>query len=330
MITEFALTPQVFTNEVPVDVQKKSIEHLATALGHPSLSAALCVAGLDAVEGYCGWDYVAVSCIAKIHDQSTRIAAQKLYEKIEKALVMRERSSPGTGGLESEDDWIEEIHALEVDDAGIECVIHSSASKYPGQLKPSVWEGIAEQSPLHACRSVRTIQGDFVDQINVLKPVVRHSQFIELVVPRVSELYEGAVEEILSLCVGTQSFNGNSRQCGIHTMVEDAAGTQNVLEYARSKLSDVKGSCQVAVHVWQPGGLGIERRLIAGRVSMSGSTERKGARWGVHFSHLPWKGEGTGRDTFRTWSLIDAREAQRSLEFLCGTATESKRTTIRF
>jgi len=314
MLTEIALTPQVFSKGgKEATAWRGSLEFLGAFLANDAICSVLCVSGLDAVPGYCGWEFCTAAMIMQIKDEPTRLLAQKVFEQLNKLLVNRDAGDPPSP--ESENDWLKEACRSHKVDFPIDQIICSESTECPCDIPIVGILSLVGSECLSDCSQAKSVEGPFNDQIDMLRPVIRHSQFLDLVLPRVNELYDGAVEAIVKLAADLPSFGGKSRKIAIHTEMSSAGDPNSVIAEATRKLSLDNYNLEVLVYPRQEGSLGIERRLIGGRLGQNnGSKARiRGARWGVHFSHLPKLGERKGRDEYRTWSVLDSREAQRSL-----------------
>jgi hypothetical protein len=295
MLTEFAITPQVFDANAADGNWLRHLNELARGIFPMDRKQPVPVIVSNFHAGR--WFEEATSIVERIHSQGKREKAKSFLTKLSQLLVDR----PAEGDLPiNEEMWIEEaLESHRCAPLGRLLVTHdpSEENRWPNGLLCKVasivddgfWDGIS--SPRHPRRVIR-------EQIDEMSSICLHATFLAFVSPHINDSGNDlafAIELIQRALGRPRTFQ--TPTIDIHTMVRSspAPESDHILRGLRAARC---GSATVRLLLWPKL---LERILIAGSALGDKAGEhRRRARWAVSLTHVARESDrnGGGRNTF--------------------------------
>jgi hypothetical protein len=304
MLTEIAITPQFFDEESNSSGPQWR-EHLRQ-LGwrmfpsDPDAPSSLVISDL-----YSGsWSTEAGKVIKQIKDENTRHLAEKLWQMMRKALVMRSALSGDWPGDE-EDSWVSEAIEAAKDSPIARILVTSGAcrklsdrSKLLRDLSHALEEGVPQSSPVRCPRPVIS------EQIELLRPFCFHGDFLAFISPYIKGAGDDETNFAIELMKQAANCpNPDSVMFDIHTESPDGqSAIDNRCANIRAKiLRHCRALGRVRLFLWPKL---LERHLIAGESEASGGSRReRKARWVISLTHPARRFDSVAGDR-ATFSLL--------------------------
>lgn len=309
MLTEFAFTPSIFDEEAHED--KEAWRDQLKELGRnmfPRVSAWPVVVS-DLYAG--SWNQIVDQTVKRIKDHKARVLCEGILQHIQRALVPR----PVCGDWPDEDvAWGREAVASNKL-ASIERIVCNTSTKTTLLEEYDMIRSLDEVEDGGFWRDITSDAHPkmiVADQINLLRKLCLHSQWVALINPYTSTNETDFALELLRMALNrpigfgavkvelhTQEPQGCTDKADLQARLRSV--TSNVSRLVRNTLS---ASDVVDLYFWPKI---LERRLIAGTFATdSKGQEHKSPRWGVSMNHVA---RGTEPDTDPTnWSLLRKEE----------------------
>jgi len=313
MLTEIALTPHIFdeASNGDVDTWLDSLRDLGANLS-PRTAASPAIVS-DLFSG--SWYPEVLKTVASIQDHRARALIQSIVTQIKKYLVTRpeKRDWP----LE-ELDWVKEAHASHMDEPLGRIVTAdiledcSAEISHPSQYslrqliddREGFWNDIVSQ---------RDVPMNIEDQVQILRPICAHAQFLTICDPHVK-----GSEDDETIFVAKLIESATTRGQGFPEVkkIELHLDGEN---RCREPLDDASLNClQTNIHKIIQRYVGrnirivycfrkhfIFRRLVAGSIEFDNGEEKRSPRWGVAFSHIARPADDAPPEA---WNLVQQRD----------------------
>ncbi len=311
MLTEIALTPQVFDEASNSDIDRwlGKLDALAGNLVPLAASAPAIVS--DMYDG--SWGHEIVPIAAAITDHRAKDRVQRILGRLKDLLVPRPAH---LGWPQSEKEWADEAAESNgseplgriVVTAGYFPNVASAGQPYKSLDSvdtSSFWDGI---------RSHRNdIPMDIAAQIDLLRPICAHAHFISIRTPHV----RGTASDETAI-VGQIIASACRRPGGFPDVEIDLHldGTTIVDRHREeSNFATLVPNIQAGLARHVPTGTTIdcyfwphfiERMLIAGDIRTVDGTDTRCPRWGLSFTHLARPGGPPSQPT--SWNLFSRKD----------------------
>lgn len=320
MLTEFALTPEVFEEDhnAADPAWRERIRALGQALFPPNAAAATIIANL--------FDGSWMHALGHVVDATTTPATADLLRSLRTMLAKACVTRPARCEYPmNEHGWITEAEAF-VSDAPIDRLVssdalaaelgaNSSVHGLSGTSAPGFWDNTGP---------VRHPRMDIAAQMDLLRPVCLHASFVAFTSPHIRSVGSGDFDfttELIGRFVRRPSGFPRARLIDIHTKGlvgkgerEDQA--RRILEGIRERLRTT--GVEIRLFLWPTL---LDRVLLAGEV---GDARRLRVRWGFSFTHVARPAiDGPDADP-ATWAMMLPSHVARWRHRLYGGAASSQ------
>lgn len=309
MMAEFALTPSIFdeTAHPDVDAWREQIRTLGFELFPRTGVWPVLISNLYAG----GWIHPAERFVEEIQDHKAKALCRDLFTKIKGQLVDRPvHLDWPTSELEWGREAIES-HKLEAIDRILTSnQIHTTLQQELKEIRcitevpdAGFWSGI---------ESARPIPMRIADQVQTLRKICLHSEFLCLVTPYIggTEDDETAFAIDLLKCVLDRDGRFHEVEIEIHTEGPDVPpASSSYPNYCSNKVSNITTSLRTAlssgqsvdVYFWPK----LLDRVIVGGTKADDSQNPRRPRWGMAMSHIARKPDERKANSPPTnWSLL--------------------------
>lgn len=312
MIAEFALTPSVFdeTAHADKDAWLDQLNELKAGMFPRTAPSAVLIS--DLADG--AWTSMAELKVKAVTDHRMRLKVQALFTHIKAQLVRRKRMAP-TGDITKEAWWAREAIRSADQVEGIDQIIGSVdcpglVPEHPGRISPIhnvtaevFWSNVA---------SVWAPLVDTAGQVNSVRKILAHAEFVWLVSPYVRGL---AADETPFACellrrLFSRRPGSQLRQVQVHIEGPDRT-SRHASEYPRL-LANIRANAAYELERSIPRGQSVqlviwekllERVLLAGDYITRSSGESQKPRWCVHMGHVARAADRTATER-HDWNLV--------------------------
>ena len=288
MLTEFALTPDLFDESRNPDLNKWIRRLIKLNKGMTRSGDDPMPVIVSNLRGS-AWHYQTELRIGEIKDEIAKEECEELIDAINDVLVHRPcvesiKSEPG----KVEKQWLEEIigthqiasidRIVATDEAAVS--FGNGVRRFSEVLESGFWRGIGNS---------KSPPPTISDQVQLLAPMCLFSEFICLVSPFFNPTSQGDYQfarEVIRASFNRPSSFGQIKRIEIHTQV--MPGHNNPVQYLEEVGKMINGTLGNQEVFWVVGWDNLrERYLCAGDLAASGG---KRVRWSFNLSHVEREG----------------------------------------
>lgn len=285
MLREFAFTPHVFahqTNECEAD-WIECLRSIGRNL-RPSSDTPIriIISDLYSDGSASGWETVSRELADGIpRGNPARDLAMALLGRMKTLAVAREP----VGGWPGEDEiaWIAEA-SLSFTSMPFDRLVATVPATSEEMVRASQLRDVLNDAFWDGSGPILTPRGSSEEQARLIAGMACHADFVDIVLPYGNE-QEFGCDIVRS--VDRLPRRARPRHVRVHTREVENSASRGL--YLSSECNVDPASTQLTWCFW-PGKALRERVVIAGRISRSGGSLVRGARWGLYMGHVPWDG----------------------------------------